>query len=222
MGVRIMHESRSSDELSELLRKSYAHTLSGTIAIDGRDGVGKTTLAVALQAALGGIVISLDDFVLENCGGYVPHLKIAGLKATLERSSRPCIVDGVCTLAALDRVSHRHDVLIYVKRLGSCGYWQDEDTCDPTEPVDELIGRLAEEAAAVARFEAEQSGEAVPEEEKPALTPLREEIIRYHARYRPSRRAEIIFMRMEDATAWSCRHCATAQAERRRIGHEST
>ena len=194
-----MHETRSPDELAELLRKSYAHTLSGTIAIDGRDGVGKTTLAVALQAAVGGTVISLDDFVLENCGGYVPHLKIAELKAALERSRRPCIVDGVCILAALERVSHRHDVLIYVKRLQSYGYWHDEARCDPTEPVDELIGHLAEEVAAVARFDAEQSGETVPEEEKPALTPLHEEIIRYHARYRPSRRAEIIFMRMEDA-----------------------
>lgn len=194
-----MHETRSPDETAELLRTSYAHALSGTIAIDGADGVGKTTLAAALQAAIGGTVIPLDEFVVENRGGYVPHLRTADLKAALETSIRPCIVEGVCVLAALERVSHDAQVLIYVKRLASYGYWHDEDTCDPTEPVEELIARLAWEVAALARFDAEQSGESLPEEEKPGLTPLREEIIRYHALYRPSRRAEIIFMRREDA-----------------------
>ena len=193
-----MNETRSPDNLAELLRKSYAHALSGTIAIDGRDGVGKTPLAVALQAAVGGTVISLDDFVLEERGGYVSNLKRADLKSALERSSPPRIVEGVCVLAALESVSHRHDVLIYVKRLRSFGYWYDEGICDPTDPIDELIARLAKEVADVDRFDAEQSGEALPQDEKPALTPLLEEIIRYHARYRPSRRAEIVFMKMED------------------------
>ncbi|MBI4588728.1 MAG: hypothetical protein HY725_07800 [Candidatus Rokubacteria bacterium] len=195
-----MDETRSPDEIPELLRASYAHALSGTIAIDGTDGAGKTTLAVALQAAVGGTVVSLDGFVPENRGGYVPYLRTAELKAALETSSQPCIVEGICVLAALARVSHKPDVLIYVKRLASYGYWHDEVTCDPTEPVDELVSRLAEEVALLARFDAERSGEPLPEGEKPGLTPLREEVIRYHALYRPSRRADIIFLRgCEDA-----------------------
>lgn len=189
-----MHETRSPDETAELLRTSYAFALPGTIAIDGTDGVGKTTLAGALQAAVGGTVVSLDDFVSEKRGGYLPHLRTAELKAALETSSHPCIVEGVCVLAAMARVSHEAQVLIYVKRLTSYGYWHDEDTCDPAEPVEELIARLARDVAALGRFDAEASGETVPEDERPALTPLREEIIRYHALYRPSRRAEIIFV----------------------------
>lgn len=194
-----MHETRSRDEMVELLRRFYGHALSGLIAIDGKDGVGKTPLAVGLQEVLGGLVVSLDDFVQENCGGYVPYLRVAELRTALQTGSRPCIVEGVCVLAALEHVSYAPDVLIYVKRLGSYRYWHDEDTCDPTEPVEELIARLANEVAEVARFDAEQSDETILEDEKPSLTPLREEIIRYHARYRPSRRADITFVSTEDA-----------------------
>ncbi|MGH7792806.1 MAG: hypothetical protein ACREOB_10890 [Thermodesulfobacteriota bacterium] len=193
-----MHETNSTDEIAELLYTSYGHALSGTIAIDGRDGVGKTTVAGALQKAIGGTVISLDDFVPNNCGGYVPYLKTVELRAALETSSRPHIVEGVCVLAALQRVSYEPNVLIYIKRLANYGYWHDENTCDPTEPVEELIARLNAEIASFARLDAELSGEPLLEGEKPRLTPLREEIIRYHALYRPSRRATIIFLMVED------------------------
>ena len=190
-----MHETSNPDEIAELLRTSYTHALSGTIAIDGTDGVGKTTLAVALQNSLGGTLVSLDDFVLEKHGGYVPYLKTVELKAVLETINRPIIVEGVCVLSALERVFHERNVLIYVKRLASYGYWHDEDVCDPTEPVEELIARRAEEVGSFARLDAELSGEPLPEDKKPRLTPLREEIIRYHARYRPSRYADIIFLK---------------------------
>lgn len=190
-----MHETSNPDEIAEWLRNSYTHALSGTIAIDGTDGVGKTTLAVVLQNTLGGTLVSLDDFVLENHGGYVPYLKTVELKAALETINRPIIVEGVCVLSALERVSHERNALIYVKRLVSYGYWLDEDVCDPTEPVEELIARRAEEVGSFARLDAELSAEPLPEDEKPRLTALREEIIRYHARYRPSRYADIIFLK---------------------------
>ena len=193
-----MHEIHSPDELAELLLKSYTHALSCTIAIDGKDGVGKTPLAVALQAAVGGTVISLDNFVEDVRYGYIPYLRTAELKSALDRADRPRIVEGVCVLAAMARISHTADVLIYVKRVASDGYWHDQETCEPTEPIEDLIERIAKEVAIVARFDPELSDEAYREDEKPALTPLREEIIRYHGLYRPSRRAEIIFLNTEE------------------------
>lgn len=179
----------------QLLRSSYASGLARIIAVDGNDGVGKTTLALALQKAVGGTVVPLDEFVMENHGGYVPCLRTSEFQVALDQAVRPAIVEGVCVLAALERVSHQPDVLIYVKRVDGDGYWHDEETCDLSEPVDELISRLAQEVAAIDRFDAEQSGESPPEEDTPGLTPLREEIIRYHAHYRPSRRADIVFLR---------------------------
>ena len=178
-----------------MLRTSYTNGLSGIIAIDGTDGVGKTTLAVALQETFGGTLVSLDNFVLENQGGYVPYLKTAELKNVLGATNRPIIVEGVCVLSALERIYHERNVLIYVKRLVGYGYWHDEDVCDPTEPIEELIARRAEEVGSFARLDAQLSGESLSEDEKPRLTPLREENIRYHERYRPSRHADIIFLK---------------------------
>lgn len=194
-----MHQTRRPEEVAHLLRSSYAGALAGTIAIDGNDGVGKTTLALALQTAVGGTVISIDEFVVENRGGYVPYLQSSEFKAALDQGPRPAIVEGVCILAALECVSHQPDVLIYVKRVDGVGYWHDEYTCDPSEPVNGLIARLAQEVAAIDRFDAEQAGQPSPKEDNPGLTPLREEIIRYHAHYRPSRRADIVFLRGDAA-----------------------
>jgi hypothetical protein len=189
-----MHETRNPDEVAELIRTSYTPALSGTIAIDGRDGVGKTSLAIVLQNRIGGTLVSLDDFLMENRGGYVPNLKTGKLKAILATAIRPIVIEGVCMLSALERVGHENNLLIYVKRLVGGYYWVDEEMCDPEEPVDELISRRAQEARSFAQLDAELSGELLPEHDEPGLTPLREEIIRYHARYRPSRHAEIIFL----------------------------
>jgi len=101
-----MHETRNPDEVAQLIRASYAPALSGTIAIDGRDGAGKTSLAIVLQNRLGGTLVSLDDYLVENRGGYVPNLKTGELKATLATAIRPIIIEGVCILAALERVVH--------------------------------------------------------------------------------------------------------------------
>ncbi len=194
----IVHKASSPEEIARLLRTSYAPAVTGTVAIDGTDGVGKTALAMAVQRVIGGTVISLDDFVEENRGGYIPYLRAAELRSALDKADRPCIVEGVCVLAALDRISHIPDVLIYVERLASYGYWHDEETCDPTEPVEELIERLAKQVAMLARFDPEVSDDVSLGDETPALTPLREEIIRYHDLYRPSHRAEIIFMNTDE------------------------
>jgi len=193
-----MHEASTAEGLADVIQRFFSHALAGTVAIDGSDGVGKTTLATDLQAIIGGTVVSLDDFVVENQGGYVPYLKTKELSGELANGRRPLIVEGICVLAALERVVVQSNVLVYVKRVDEEGYWYDEETCDPSEPVDELIARLAQEVAALDRFHREQSGEPPLEEDAPKLTPLREEIIRYHATYRPSSRAAIIFMRRQD------------------------
>jgi len=97
-------------------------------------------------------------------------------------------------LSALEHVVHQHSLLIYVKRLVGGYYWVDEEMCEPEEPVEELIPRRTEEARSFAQLDAAPSGELLPENDEPGLTLLREEIIRYHARFRPSRHAEIIFL----------------------------
>jgi hypothetical protein len=187
-----MHEVSAVDELAELLRRQFPSSLTGTIAMDGADGVGKTTLAVALRRLVGGTIISVDDYVAKNQGTYVPSLRALELRAALEGASAPRIVEGVCLVNAMEKAGHDPDVLIYVRRVTTDGFWHDQDTCDPDEPVDELIARLSADMVAFAQLDAERSGEPLPDPGTVALTPLREEIIRYHANVRPSRRAHIL------------------------------
>lgn len=189
-----MHEATTTDQIVSLLRCRCA-ALSGVIGIDGTDGVGKTTLATRIQGTTGGTVVSLDDFVLKNRGGYVPNLQLADFRAALAAHERPVIVEGVYLLAALGAASVGLDVLIYIKRVSDYGYWHDQDTCDPHEPEDELIERLSCEAAVFVKRDAQLSKGPKSEHNEVGLTPLREEIIRYHCKYRPSRRAQIVFRR---------------------------
>jgi hypothetical protein len=190
-----MHEARTASEVAGLLSAAYGG--AAVIGIDGTDGVGKTTLANELGEVIGVPVVSLDDFVAKNQGSYVPHLQISDLRETLASAGRPVIVDGVCLLAALERLSLQADVIVYVKRMAEWGHWYDEDACDPEEDEETLIARLSREAAAFANHDAQLSGEAAPAEGETALAPIRDEIIRYHCQYRPSRRAQITFLRRD-------------------------
>ncbi len=99
-----MHEVRNEEELLCLLQSSFQTALRGIIGVDGRDGVGKTTLANAVATATGGSVISLDHFIIKNQGNYVSTLQKTDLRAALGVQQRPVIVAGVCLLATLDRV----------------------------------------------------------------------------------------------------------------------
>jgi hypothetical protein len=178
-----MHEIESASALSALISSSYPDAQSGVIAIDGIDGVGKTTLAKNLQAFIGGTLVSLDTF----------------LAAALASSTRPTIVEGVCLCAAMEAVSVEPDLLVYVKCVAEDGYWHDEDTCDPKEGEDALICRLSRDAKRFAELDARLSGEPVSGNGAYGLSPLVEEIIRYHCKYRPSRRAQIVYLRRDAA-----------------------
>ena len=125
---------------------------------------------------------------------YVPNLRTGELASVISSAGRPVIVEGVCLLAALEAVSIEADVLIYVKRVGAHGYWDDQDTCDPEEDEEALISRLSQETAAFAKLISPQLAEESAAEEGVGLAPLREEIIRYHCKHRPSRKAQIALL----------------------------
>jgi ABC-type dipeptide/oligopeptide/nickel transport system ATPase component len=182
-------------EPEELARHLLAKNLGKStflIGIDGKDGIGKSTLAQELSRLINAKLISLDDYLIRNQDKYVDSLKIDEIIDAIKSTTDIIIIEGVCLLAAIDRIGARLNDLVYVKRT-SHGIWVDEDTCGSAKTADEVI---ADEERMLSMF---LKGDSSLEEKDLTtntdmkLSALREEIIRYHAKYKPSERASVLF-----------------------------
>lgn len=152
-------------ELAALLEAlSPRLTAPAIIGVDGWTGVGKTTLAKALANALDGSSYDLDCALNRNMKRYTSALRLAEVSEALQRPERPLFVSGICLRQVLANVGHSATAHIYVKRMATWG-WADED---------ELKGSIPEVPGA--------SGERV-----------REELRRYHQEWSPHVRADFEF-----------------------------
>ena len=98
-----------------------------TIAIDGVDNSGKSTLGRFLAWQLGMPLIE-TDLLLKDKDGAIDH-DLATFKRLLNARhdlNRPAIVEGVLMLRTLESVSVKPDFLIYVEATGREGslVWQ--------------------------------------------------------------------------------------------------
>ena len=155
------------------------------IGIDGIDGVGKTTLANVLSQQLGYPAIHLDSNLEKNQGGFIDHLDYAGLKSAMEQNER-LIVEGVCLMEVLQRVGVAVDALVYVMRQ-SHGLWADERELNIEGDVEEFIQG---EIELVRRFLQIEGADGEVKD-----LGLSEEIIRYHAAFKPHENANAIYWR---------------------------
>jgi len=165
------------------------------IAVDGMDGVGKTTLSKKLGAALSARVVHLDDFIQQNEEGlYVKFIELEPLGQAIMRvtSSAPCvIVEGVCVLAVLDQLGVLPGFHVYVKELKFGRLWQHKDKLYGSAAT--LDEKLAQEDELNQKF-----AELEPEVEGLAPDNLRRDLIRYHWRYRPDEHANVVFAITKD------------------------
>src|ERR1700704_3718351 len=85
------------------------------IGIDGRDGVGKTSLSNWLAWQLGMPVIQLDLFVIRREIPGPIGRRVNDLDRCIKaRGDRPLIVEGVLLLDALEEVGRAPDFLVFV------------------------------------------------------------------------------------------------------------
>lgn len=85
------------------------------IGIDGDNGSGKTTLAREIYAALGGTVVSIDDFLIGNGQPYLSQLDFPRLASTIENAAEPIIVEGVLLQEVLQRLQISADFTILAR-----------------------------------------------------------------------------------------------------------
>lgn len=155
-------------EKQELVHALYGRVESSSIVgIDGWTGVGKTTLGKSIAEELGGSSYDLDLALTRNLKKYVSNLRMSEVSKVLTEAPRPLVISGICLLKALAMAEIELDVSIYVKRMASWG-WADED---------ELTGLALEIPGA--------SGEL-----------LRREMRIYHQDWQPHLNADYEFWRM--------------------------
>ena len=91
------------------------------IAIDGADGIGKSSLASWLAWQLGMPAVHLDLFLTSL---HPIQWLTADLKRAVDRRldlKRPVIVEGVMVLDALDQIGRKADFVVHVEGVGGIG-----------------------------------------------------------------------------------------------------
>lgn len=157
------------------LQETIAAEAPCVITIDGIDGAGKTCLAGELARRLPAKCIGLDDFVVENQGGYVNHIQYDKLEAAISQMSEssPIIIEGVCILAVLRHVSclrSAPSTKIYVRLTDRLGFSGREFLYSKGDSAEEVLSSNPHYRGAV-----------------------EEEIVRYHFEYKPRENADFIF-----------------------------
>jgi hypothetical protein len=92
------------------------------IAIDGADGIGKSSLASWLGWQLGMPALHLDLYLIKDSNPLAWRTdELARLISSRVDIGRPVIAEGILILDALDQISRRPDFLVYVRGNGSHG-----------------------------------------------------------------------------------------------------
>lgn len=85
------------------------------IGIDGDNGAGKSTLGRELANALGGTLISVDDFLLGNGAAYLEQVDFAKLSQTVQAGREPIVVEGILLQDVLATIAYEPDFSIFVR-----------------------------------------------------------------------------------------------------------
>lgn len=135
------------------------------IGIDGWTGVGKSTLASALANQLNASTYDLDTALIRDRQHYVAALKIDEIATALTGRSGLLLVSGICLRQVLEMTGHAADAHIYIKRMATWG-WADED--ELSGPMAGISGSLGGDNT-------------------------RQEMRDYHVRYQPHLNADFEF-----------------------------
>jgi uridine kinase len=110
-----MYLTQLDISLIEEIRESLGSWHKYTIAIDGRDGSGKSRLARLLAFKLDMPMIETDLFLIPHQGE--PAYRYDDLRRAIEtrhQLDRPVIVEGILILHTLAHIGIPHDFLVYV------------------------------------------------------------------------------------------------------------
>ena len=183
---------RNADLLIKQLNEDNSRFAIKVIAIDGKDGVGKSTLAKKIAINLNGSYLELDQFIEKNKGHYVSAIKKDDLLNEIRNNSnkKPVLIEGICAQEVLKSLNMKADVLIYVKQIDEFGDWFDEYLFESLQSPEEVFQKDEEHFKQFRKLMPRIAGSGEIDEYKEAIF---HEIVRYHYKYKPHNTANHIF-----------------------------
>jgi hypothetical protein len=116
------------------------------IAIDGEDGVGKTTyLAPFLKEKLGANVFNIDENLNKEMGGCLDHINYSQVKRDLNCIPKgPIIIEGVALLDVLNRIGVKPDFIIYACNRSWFNEWEsyEDDKLTLEQIIDDVKRKI--------------------------------------------------------------------------------
>jgi len=106
--------------------------------LDGASGAGKTPTAKLLVGDLDIRHIEVDKFLVGDGQRYADQLDCEALRAEIEQSSRPVLIEAVCLLEAAKRCAIEFDILIYISSVGDTGSMAEDRHRSEHAEVEEL------------------------------------------------------------------------------------
>jgi hypothetical protein len=177
--------------LTQILKIKLKSTPSWAISIDGADGSGKTTLSSQLAITFNAIHVNVDNFLDNNRGGYIEHVKYDSLSENmkiLSNQGRRIIIDAVCIRWIMERISFVPNITVYVKRMSEYGWWADSHKFPDDESFEEYFTK--EQAVLKTMGELNGISNYVPEPiERPHI---RKDLFRYHQAVKPHITSDVI------------------------------
>jgi hypothetical protein len=163
----------------------------GLLAIDGVNGIGKSTIAKLLSETLCIGVVSIDDFIIKNTDEYVNSVEV-GLKHAITSLNGRGIVEGVCMKGVLEKIEVSTYKSIYLKRMHH-GVWVDEENFSSELGAEAIIQKEISDLHEFEPFFAARGNRKTKSRDEIKLSALASEIIRYHHAFQPHKNADFIY-----------------------------
>ena len=196
---------KSIDEIEKEIFKKLAgiEGQPNIISIDGKDGSGKTHLALCLCCRNENFIyFDLDTHYWSSKKlPYVENIDYEMLKNNIRNTlsdKEIVVIDGVCTLSILEKLSLNPKIAIYIKKIDNLGWWIDGKEFN----YDLDLEKVLENKREVSRKWSELEGFNQNRDVKSVTdTDISYDIIRYHFRQKPDKNADIIYERISKPSA---------------------
>lgn len=196
---------KSIDEIEKEIFKKLAgiEGQPNIISIDGKDGSGKTHLALCLCCRNENFIyFDLDTHYWSSKKlPYVENIDYEMLKNNIRNTlsdKEIVVIDGVCILSILEKLSLNPKIAIYIKKIDNLGWWIDGKEFN----YDLDLEKVLENKREVSRKWSELEGFNQNRDVKSVTdTDISYDIIRYHFRQKPDKNADIIYERISKPSA---------------------